>query len=493
MHAQVRDIDEVPPQPRTITSTTAIPPTETTSITTHRPPPQPSSSRHRSTSADVLLRSLELRESVEKELLHSVEKLVKLRHRGDAQQFRLHVARLKAQEQQIDDLQQRVNQKDEDVHSLRRQLSNLEQKCAAQTVQLMTVKTELHSSNVEISTDRARQLKLKDDEIQALNAHLGEVEIALHGSQLDKEAREKALATMQEQHQVVQHELNVVNTNYEKKTEQFLNEIEHLKARVNHADAYRSESTRQMSTAEDEAAVQAHTQLKMKATIAKLDVTITEQKQHIGLLQQQVAEANDNLKLAMDRSKTYQTKKEQDRQEVEQLRAELIKLSEDSIDVSSERMLDDARTQITSLQAILAETHQHSQEAEKRLHASEKKGADKDAKMRAMRSEMDEHASESEERIRRLENNIRVLCQNIENSNSILTMKKKTQAPPKGASGEEELYDDRTIGEEGMGYLCVGGGGGGGVLLLLCCCVVVSLLCCCVVVLCVQYIFCLCV
>ena len=40
-------------------------------------------------------------------------------------------------------------------------------------------------------------------------------------------------------------------------------------------------------------------------------------------------------------------------------------------------MLGDARKQISSLQAILAETHQHSQEAERRLHESEKKAAEK--------------------------------------------------------------------------------------------------------------------
>jgi hypothetical protein len=103
-------------------------------------------------------------------------------------------------------------------------------------------------------------------------------------------------------------------------------------------------------------------------------------------------------------------------------------------------MLQDARKQITSLQAILAETHQHSQEAEKRLHASEKKCAEKDTKMRTMRSEMDLRTSESEERIRRLENNVRVLCQNIENSNSILAMKKSKKY-------DEEEYDERTIDE----------------------------------------------
>ena len=44
-------------------------------------------------------------------------------------------------------------------------------------------------------------------------------------------------------------------------------------------------------------------------------------------------------------------------------------------------------------------------------------------KLRSMRSDMDVAATNAEERIRRLENNVRVLCQNIENSNSILNMK----------------------------------------------------------------------
>ena len=57
---------------------------------------------------------------------------------------------------------------------------------------------------------------------------------------------------------------------------------------------------------------------------------------------------------------------------------------------------------------------------------------------------MDVRSSESEERIRRLENNIRVLCQNIENSNSILTMKKKATTT---AVSEDDVYDERTIDE----------------------------------------------
>ena len=125
-------------------------------------------------------------------------------------------------------------------------------------------------------------------------------------------------------------------------------------------------------------------------------------------------------------------------------------MSESATNISSDRMLEDARTQITSLQAILAETHQHSQEAERRLGESEKKCVEKDVKMRQMRSEMDQQQTDSEERIRRLENNVRVLCQNIENSNSILTMKgKNNKNVPGDLSSKEQdegmLYDDRTI------------------------------------------------
>ena len=84
-------------------------------------------------------------------------------------------------------------------------------------------------------------------------------------------------------------------------------------------------------------------------------------------------------------------------------------------------------------------------------------------KLRSMRSDMDVAATNAEERIRRLENNVRVLCQNIENSNSILNMKqgsgggKKNKTLSSSSSSSEEqgeaaeimmedqIYDDRTI------------------------------------------------
>ena len=71
---------------------------------------------------------------------------------------------------------------------------------------------------------------------------------------------------------------------------------------------------------------------------------------------------------------------------------------------------------------------------------------------------MDVAATNAEERIRRLENNVRVLCQNIENSNSILNMKqgsgggKKNKTSSSEEQGdaaeiitEDQIYDDRTI------------------------------------------------
>ena len=319
LQARARDIDDINGEKKTASSPT----------TTHHTP-----SRQSSASADVLLRSLELRESVEKELLHSVEKLVKLRHRGDAQQFRIHVARLKAQEQQIDDLQHRLDSKDEDVHLLRRQLSDLEQKCASQTVQLMTVKTELHSTNVEISTDRANKLKEKDEEIHALNEHLGELETMLHQANREKEVCQTELKSLSEKYLNMEIKLNQVTDSSNKKNEKLLNDIEHLKARINHADAYRTESNRQLSKSEDQAAVQAHNELKMKATIAKLELHVTEQKQKIKNLNDTITETNNKLKMAMERSLTFQKQKDDDRKEVETLREELIKLSEDSVDVS---------------------------------------------------------------------------------------------------------------------------------------------------------------
>ena len=240
--AQIRDINELP-----------TPKTTSTIPTQRHTPTQRTTTLRSSTSAsaDVLLRSLELRESVEKELLHSVEKLVKLRHRGDAQQFRLHVARLKAQEQQIEDLQHRVDQKDEDVHTLRRQLNEIEQKCAAQTVQLMTVKTELHSNNVEISTDRARQLKLKDDEIQALNSHMGDLETNVERyKKTSKETATQLITIMEERDAMLEKELTL-KEEYERKSEDLNNEVANLRARVQHGEAYRKEANRQISDQED--------------------------------------------------------------------------------------------------------------------------------------------------------------------------------------------------------------------------------------------------
>ena len=171
-----------------------------------------------------------------------------------------------------------------------------------------------------------------------------------------------------------------------------------------------------------------------------------------------IVETNERLLQAMEKDKKVQSDQNDNRKEVEQLRKELVDMSESVTDVSSERMLDDARRQITSLQAILAETHQHSQEAERRLGESEKKYLKSTITIRNMRSDMDNKATESEERIRRLENNVRVLCQNIENSNSILTMKNNNSKQIKlqnqhntnnnsTNANENDIYDDRTINE----------------------------------------------
>ncbi len=60
------------------------------------------------------------------------------------------------------------------------------------------------------------------------------------------------------------------------------------------------------------------------------------------------------------------------------------------------------------------------------MHDSERRHAEKDAALRKMRSEKDEAARNAQDRISRLENNVRVLCQNIENSNSIMVMRKSS-------------------------------------------------------------------
>ena len=256
--AQIRDINDLPPPTHSTTTTTTTttrrtsPPSRRTTTTTTKA----------SASADVLLRSLELRESVEKELLHSVEKLVKLRHRGDAQQFRLHVARLHAQETQIQDLQSRVDQKDEDVHDLRRQLANLEQKNAQKTVQLMTVKTELHSNNVEIATDKAKQLRAKDDEIQSLNNYLGEIETNYETMKSQLVEERKKVNVIEKERSVLEEELDDVKSSHEKKTENLTNEVLVLRTRVAHAEDYRAEANRQISEQEDQAAMTAHESLK---------------------------------------------------------------------------------------------------------------------------------------------------------------------------------------------------------------------------------------
>ena len=115
----------------------------------------------------------------------------------------------------------------------------------------MTVKTELHSNNVEISTDRARQLKLKDDEIQALNSHMGDLETNVERyKKTSKETATQLITIMEERDAMLEKELTL-KEEYERKSEDLNNEVANLRARVQHGEAYRKEANRQISDQED--------------------------------------------------------------------------------------------------------------------------------------------------------------------------------------------------------------------------------------------------
>jgi chromosome segregation ATPase len=282
--------------------------------------------------------------------LHAVDKLVNLRKRGDAQQFRVHVARLSAQEDQIVALQSSVDGKDADAHALRRQVAALEQRNAEQMVQLMTLKTEMHTNNVEMSTDRVRQVQRKDEEIAALNAMLGEAETAGAQHRQECDALRRQLAVASEERDRVGAALRGAEADFEKRQVALLDELATLRARATHAEDYRETANRQLADAEDASSQQHHDNLRLKSSVAKLELRVTEQNQDIERLRAQVQDADTHLKTSMTRDKKQRESSDADRAQLKALREEIVALGTASQDASAERQLQDARKQIGSLQ-----------------------------------------------------------------------------------------------------------------------------------------------
>ena len=89
------------------------------------------------------------------------------------------------------------------------------------------------------------------------------------------------------------------------------------------------------------------------------------------------SDANSHLASSMERDKKQRAAL-MDRTKLADAEKEIIELCGQQ-NASAERQLSDARAQITSLQNILAETHQMCQATEKKLHESETRHAEKDA------------------------------------------------------------------------------------------------------------------
>ena len=99
----------------------------------------------------------------------------------------------------------------------------------------------------------------------------------------------------------------------------------------------------------------------------------------------------------------------------------------------NEGALEVAKLENERLRASLAEGQKQIDELEKQNILLTRKMGDASAAAEKAKAEVVAVQQESQIRVQRLENNIRVLCQNIESSNSILSMrskKPKEEKPP---------------------------------------------------------------
>eukprot|EP00949_MAST-11_sp_MAST-11-sp1_P003647 g3647.t1 len=380
----------------------------------------------------AMLRSLELRESIEAELIHAVEKLKKLRARASIDSFRGLATALEAERCANAKLKEALDAKDSELYAIKGQLADTEQAKAGQLVELMELKTTKHANNVEQQTEYLQRARKKDSEIAALNEHNKELEADIARAKGERDAHAKRAAEMEAQMKQTLESLTTVEEKATKRELELTGRVSELTERVNRAEDFRTTMNRQLSRLEDENADLNHKILRHKAEVANRDLAIMEKEARITELERNLAQT-DNALATNDESMRRQ------RENDTKLRAELRKLREDleAMQRANEEegtlaQLNEANKEILRLRAALSQTQKSLDESDNNALTMRQKLSEAEITAHRAQEEARHAKEDAAAQIERLENNIQVLCQNIENSNQMLSMRNRsndTSAP----------------------------------------------------------------
>ena len=396
----------------------------------------------RDVSTGPLLRSLELRFQLESELIHVVDKFKNLNSRHTAEEFSRKIHELETLKLNVDTLKEKLSNAEANRAAHMRKIADLEQDKAAQLVQIMKLREKTLTQVVDDHEERAVLLTEKDDEIEALNEHLKSLEKELCDLKATtreyRERCEKAEVQMADAVDSLKT-LEASTTVYKEKKEA---EIKKLESRVKDGDEYRSTVNSRLGLMEDEVSSLNSTILKLKADLTRATSDLEQERKKSADQMERLQEADTTMSAFYESSKEERSSGLKTKEEMDDMKRELAKLKSRDKGRYNEGALKVAQIENERLRSSLAQGQKQIDELEAQNIALMRKLADQENLVERTKAEMVTVQSDAQLRVERLENNIRVLCQNIESSNSILSMRSRKndeQSKPKQAESKADM------------------------------------------------------
>ena len=379
----------------------------------------------RDTSTGPLLRSLELRFQLENELIHVVDKFRNMHSRHVAEDFSKKIHELETYKLTVDALKEKLSTSEARKAQALRKVADLERDKAAQLVEIMTLreKTVIQSSNDNEA--RVALLKEKDEEIQALNEHLGSIERQLAAAKTNaREYRERCEKAEVQMMNAVES-LKALEASATGQQETHQRNVAELEGRVQDGEAYRNSVNDRLSQMEDEVSSLNSTILKLKGELGRANQSLEQQAKVAEERKVKLGEAEATLDAFYSSSREEHKSGLKTKEAMDDMKREILKLKNRDKARYNEGALEVAKLDNDRLRASLAEGQKQIDELEKQNIMLMRKLADSTAAVEKAKAEAVTVQQDAEVRVQRLENNIRVLCQNIESSNSILSMRSR--------------------------------------------------------------------
>ena len=390
-------------------------------------------------STGSLLRSLELRFQIENELVHVVDKLRTLHDRHTSEEFYRKIHELEKYKLTVQTLKEKLIKYESKNTINLRKIADLEQDKAGQLVEIMKLRESALDNSQTDHEERAILLQEKDEEIEALNEHLKEVESNLSQAKTHvREYRERCEKAEVQMHQAIDG-MKTVETSAQLHQDKNVEHVNKLEGRLADAEEYRSSVNARLGQMEDEVSTLNSTILKLKGELNRSTILLEEEQKKSNSFEEKLNQANETVEAMYSSSREQRSDEVKSREELDTMKRELAKLKTRDKARFNEGALQVANVENDRLRNSLVEGQKQIDMLEQQNIQLTRKLADQVALVERTKAEMAAAQNDARQRVERLENNIRVLCQNIESSNSILSMRSKKKEEPKRVESKADM------------------------------------------------------